>query len=105
MSPTWIRSRVRHYAVLVELGYVPKVVFTKKEWQRAVPKKQWKNVAGDIQGCVYDRVVYVNRSRACCRKNSDDTAAHEVVHLKWPRKRHGASFQHHVAELMLGRVP
>lgn len=63
MSPTWIRTRVRYYAVLVGLGYVPKVVFSQKEWQRATPKSCWKDISGDLQG-VADadhRVVYVNR--------------------------------------------
>lgn len=105
MSPTWIRQRVRYYASFVGLGYVPKVVFSQKEWQKATPKRQWKRVEGDTVGCAWDGVVFVNKARACCRKNTDDTAAHEVLHLWKPNMRHGARFNHIVSELMLGRLP
>jgi hypothetical protein len=105
MSPTWIRARIRTYALLVGLGYVPKVVFSRKDWEALIPKSQHKSAYNDIAGLTYDHVVYINRENVCCRRSADDLAAHEVVHLWKPGMRHSARFRGYVRELMLGRVP
>ena len=104
MSPTWLRQRVRFYAQMVGLGYVPKVVFSQKDWQRSVPKRNWKDSHGAL-GAALNGVVYISRQAACCRRSSDDLAAHEVLHLSQPKMRHGDKFEHYVSELRLGRVP
>jgi predicted metal-dependent hydrolase len=105
MSPTWLRSRVRLYAAQVGLGYVPRVVFSEKEWQRIVPKAQWKAVGSETVGCAYEGVVYINKSAVCCSKSGDDTAAHEVLHLAQPSWRHGKRFTAGVGAIRLGRTP
>lgn len=107
MSPTWIRARVRHYAAMVGLGFVPKVCFTEREWQRAVPKADWKDIHGDLQAVSHKPhgPIYIKLEKACCRRNADDTAAHEVLHLLKPKLRHGKKFNELVSEMLLGRVP
>ena len=104
MSPTWLRSRVRRYAADYGLGYVPRVVFSAEEWQRATPKKQWKRVEGETLGCAWDGVVFLNLSLLCCRRNSDDTCAHETLHFLRPEMNHGKRFSHMVSEMLLGRA-
>src|SRR5690348_3902159 len=100
MSPTWIRARIRHYAQMVGLGYVPKVVFSKKDWIRSVPARSRKAADTYFAASEFNAgVVYVNLAHACCRRSTDDTCAHEVVHLRWPEMRHGKRFEHYVSEI------
>ena len=105
MSPSWIRARIRKYAAQVELGYIPKVVFSEKEWRRLTPAAQWKTIGHGTVAAAYEGVVYINRSTACCRRGVDDSAAHEVVHMKWPKMRHTPKFYHYVSEILVGRYP
>jgi len=96
---------VRKYAVQVGLGFVPRVVLSEKEWQKAVPQGQWKHVGTETVGCAYEGVVYINLSAVCCQKSGDDTAAHEVLHLLKPKWRHGKKFSTAVGDIRLGRSP
>jgi len=106
LSPTWIRARIRYYAQLVGLGYVPTVVFSQKDWQRTVPARSHGDAHGSYGASESSAgVVYVNLSRACCKRGTDDTCAHEVIHLRWENLRHGAKFDHYVSEMLLGRIP
>lgn len=106
MSPTWIRQRIRRYAVMVGLGYVPRVIFSKKDWNAAMPKSQRVEASdGNTAGMAHAGCVYVNQESVCCRRAADDLAAHEVIHLLYPDMNHTKKFREYVSELRLGRVP
>lgn len=70
-TKAWIRSRIRHYAELVSLGFVPAVEFGPVENGRA----EWNGET---------RTVRVDIDEAYCRHDADDSAAHEVCHARWP---------------------
>ena len=80
------------------------MVFSQKDWERNVPKSNWKDSHGAL-GAALDGVVYIKKEAACCRRSSDDLCAHETLHLARPKLRHGKKFEFYVSEMLLGRVP
>lgn len=85
----WVRERVRIYADRVSLGFMPTLGF------------------GPVKGA---RAEYLHKARTArfdlpqhlCRHDADDSAAHEVIHARWPNLHHGDTFDRRVLALRSG---
>lgn len=102
-TATWIRRRITLYAKRVSLGYRPRVVWTMPDWMALGAHKSDRACNG-YKGLSSAelRAIRINLSAHICRHDADDTAAHEVVHLRWPSLRHTLVFERRVEAIRKG---
>ena len=85
----WVRGRVRVYARRVSLSFIPTVAFGPVHKARAEYLHATRIARFDLQ-------------KHLCRHDADDSAAHEVVHARWPNLHHGDTFDRRVLALRSG---
>ena len=111
-SDLLIRELVLHFARAASVTH-PISVFTDprsfERWQRhrgGLTKDEREHLRAGF-ALTFDRMtkpheVYVNPPRHVSVVELADTAAHEIVHLRWPHLGHGRLFDRRVQALLAG---
>lgn len=98
----WIRRRISLYSKRVSLGYSPRVVWTIEGWMALGGHR--KDRKGTHRGLANAslKAIRIDLDAHICRHDADDTAAHEVVHLRWPTLSHNDLFERRVRAVRAG---
>jgi hypothetical protein len=97
----WVRRRVRRYADLAGIGYTPRVVFTMDQYIALGGDRSIRRSHARVRGFAdpEHRLILVNldvhtmasvrgETAYVSRVDADDTAAHEIVHMRWTSADH-----------------